>query len=138
MAVIFRNSKTVFFFVNLKKKKTLHKEGKTRGKRSCSKRKKAFQVSFFSLVINDEYYPWIKLTLSVCMSEGLFTCLQDPRRWNNFTMGLHAEISVRVVPKYRRFEKELKMALTTIFQQNYQNNQLVVTPSEMVGLYCRD
>ena len=53
-------------------------------------------------------------------------------------MGLHTEISVRVVPKYRRFEKELKMALTTIFQQNYQNNQLVVTPSEMVGLYCRD
>ena len=25
-------------------------------------------------------------------------------------MGLHAEISVRVVPKKRRFEKELKMA----------------------------
>ena len=77
MAVIFRNSKTVVFFVNLKKKKTLHKEGKTRGKRSCSKRKKAFQVSFFSLVINDEYYPWIKLTLSVCLSEGLFTWREE-------------------------------------------------------------
>lgn len=72
-----------FFFVNLKKKKTLHKEGKTRGKRSGSKRKKAFQVSFFSLVINDEYYPWVKLTLyvclSACLSEGLFTWrAEDP------------------------------------------------------------
>ena len=53
------------------------------------------------------------------------------------------------------FEKELKMtgdknkhtiwalllsllALTTSFQQTYHNNQLVVTPNEMVGLYCRD
>ena len=72
-------------------------------------------------------------------------------------MGLHAEILVRVVPKYRIFEKEFKMAgeknkhtiwalllsllaLTTSFQQNYHgdNNQLVVTPNEMVGLYCRD
>ena len=62
---------------------------------------------------------------------------------------------VRVVPKYRMFEKELKvagdknehtilalllslLALTTSFQQNYHNNQLVVTPNEMIGLYCRD
>ena len=30
------------------------------------------------------------------------------------------------------------LALTTIFQQNYHNNQLVATPDEMVGLYCRD
>ena len=69
-------------------------------------------------------------------------------------MGLHAEILVRVVPKYRMFEKEFTMAgdkdknaiwalllsllaLTTTFQQNYHNyNQLVVTPNEMVGLYC--
>ena len=73
----------------------------------------------------------------------------------NFTLGLHAEILVRVVHKYRVFEKELKMegdknkhtiltllpsllALTTTFQQNYHNNQLEVTPNEMVGLYCRD
>ena len=35
---------------------------------------------------------------------------EDPRRRNNFTLGLHAEILVRVVPKYRRFERELKMA----------------------------
>ena len=36
---------------------------------------------------------------------------EDPyRKRNNFTLGLHAEILVRVVPKYRRFEKELKMA----------------------------
>ena len=73
----------------------------------------------------------------------------------NFTLGLHAEILVRVVHKYRVFEKKLKMAgdknkhtilallpfllaLTTTFQQNYHNNQLVVTPNEMVGLYCRD
>ena len=34
---------------------------------------------------------------------------EDPRRRKNFTLGLHAEISVRVVPKKRRFEKELKM-----------------------------
>ena len=70
-------------------------------------------------------------------------------------MGLHATILVRVLAKYRMFEKELKMAgdknkhtiwalllsllvLTTSFQHNYHNNQLVVTPNEMVGLYCRD
>ena len=69
-------------------------------------------------------------------------------------MGLHAEILVRVVPKYRMFEKELKMAsdknkhkiwalllylmALTSFQQNYHNNRLLVTPNEMVGLYCRD
>ena len=35
---------------------------------------------------------------------------EDPRRRNNFTLGLQEEISVRVVSKYRRFEKELKMA----------------------------
>ena len=35
---------------------------------------------------------------------------EDHRKRNNFTLGLHAEISVRVVPKYRRFERELKMA----------------------------
>ena len=35
---------------------------------------------------------------------------EDHREWNNFRLGLHAEISVRVVPKYRRFQKELKMA----------------------------
>ena len=70
-------------------------------------------------------------------------------------MGLHAEILVRVVHKSRMFEKELNMAgdknkhtiwalllsllaLATTFQQNYHNNQLVATPNEMVGLYCRD
>ena len=35
---------------------------------------------------------------------------EDPTRRNNFTLPLHGEISVRVVPKKRRFEKELKMA----------------------------
>ena len=35
---------------------------------------------------------------------------EDHRKRNNFTLGLHVEISVRVVPKYRRFEKELIMA----------------------------
>ena len=61
-------------------------------------------------------------------------------------MGLHAEKLVRVVPKCRMFEKELKMAgtiwalllsllaLRTSFQQNYHNNQLVVTPNKVVGL----
>ena len=70
-------------------------------------------------------------------------------------MGLHAEILVCVVHRYRMFEKEFKMAgdkdkhtiwaplfsslaLTTTFQQNYHNNQLLVTANEMVGLYYRD
>ena len=78
---------------------------------------------------------------------------EDPRRRNNFTLGLRGGILVRVVPKsnIKGFEKELKMAgdnnkhtiwalllsrlaLTIIFQHNYHNNQLVVTPKEMVGL----
>ena len=43
--------------------------------------------------------------------KGLFAWREeDPRRRNNFTLGLHAEISVRVVPKKRRFSTELKMA----------------------------
>ena len=89
-------------------------------------------------------------------NQGLFTWRKvDPRRWINFTLGLHATILVRVLAKYRMFEKELKMArdknkhtiwalllsllvLTTSFQHNYHNNQLVVTPNEVVGLYCRD
>ena len=74
---------------------------------------------------------------------------EDPyRKRNNFTLGLHAEISVRVVPKYRRFERELKMAgdknkhavwalplflraSIITFLQNYDNNTLVVTLNEM-------
>ena len=88
------------------------------------------------------------------MEEGRAQYQEDPRRWNNFTLGLHAEILVRMVPKYRMFEKELKMAsdknkhkiwalllylmALTSFQQNYHNNRLLVTPNEMVGLYCRD
>ena len=63
-------------------------------------------------------------------------------------MGLHAEILVRVMPKYRMFEKELKMAgdknkhavwalplflraLIITFLQNYDNNTLMVTLNEM-------
>ena len=30
------------------------------------------------------------------------------------------------------------LALITTFQQYYYNYQLVVTPNEMVGFYCRD
>ena len=89
-------------------------------------------------------------------NQGLFTWRKEhPRRWINFTLGLRATILVRVLAKYRMFEKELKMAgdknkhtiwalllsllaLTTSFQYNYHNNQLVVTPNEVVGLYCRD
>ena len=74
---------------------------------------------------------------------------EDPyRKRNNFTLGLHAEISVRVVPKYRRFERELKMAgdknkhavwalplflraSIITFLQNYDSNTLVVTLNEM-------
>ena len=73
---------------------------------------------------------------------------KDHRKRNNFTLGLHAEILVRVMPKYRRFEKELKMAgdknkhavwalplflraLIITFLQNYDNNTLMVTLIEM-------
>ena len=44
-------------------------------------------------------------------SWGLFTWRKDdPRRWNNFTLGLDAEISARELSKKRSLEKELKMA----------------------------
>ena len=73
---------------------------------------------------------------------------EDSRKRDNFTLGLHAEISVRVVPKYGRFEKELIMAgdknkyvvwarplflraLIITFLQNYDSNTLVVTLNEM-------
>ena len=74
---------------------------------------------------------------------------EDPyRKRNNSTLSLHAETSVRVVPKYRRFEKELKMtghknkhavwalplflrASIITFLQNYDNNTLVVSLNEM-------
>ena len=71
---------------------------------------------------------------------------EDPyRKQNNFTLSLHAEISVRVVPKYGRFEKELKMATKTNTQfgpfrsfygqfcRIYDNNTLVVTLNEKAG-----
>ena len=89
------------------------------------------------------------------MEEGRSKYQEVPKRRINFTLGLHAEILVRALPKCRLFEKELKragdknehtiwalllslLALTTFFQQNYHNNQVVVTPNELVGLYCRD
>ena len=73
---------------------------------------------------------------------------EDHRKRNNFTLGLHAEILVRVMLKYRRFEKELKMtgdknkhavwalplflrASIITFLQNYDSNTLVVTLNEM-------
>ena len=34
---------------------------------------------------------------------------EDPTRRNNFTLGLRAEISVRVMPQKRRLEKELEL-----------------------------
>ena len=89
------------------------------------------------------------------MEGGRSKYREDPRRRINFTLGLHGEILVRVLDKHGMFERELKMAgdknkhtiwalllsllaLTTTFQQNYHNNQLVVTPNEMVRLYCCD
>ena len=36
--------------------------------------------------------------------------VRDNRSWKNLTLGLLVGISVRVVPKCRRFEKKLKMA----------------------------
>ena len=73
---------------------------------------------------------------------------EDSRKRNNFTLGLHAEILVHVVPKYGRFEKELIMAgdknkhavwalplflraSIITFLQNYDSNTLVVTLNEM-------
>ena len=82
------------------------------------------------------------------------TILRTRTRFRPPKRRLHCRL---VVPKYGMFEKELKMAgdknkhtiwalllsllaLTTTytFQQNYHNNQVVVTPNEVVGLYCRD
>ena len=68
------------------------------------------------------------------------------------SLGLRAEISVRVMPQKRRLEKELKLAgdknknaiwalllsllaLITTFQKNYHNYQLVPTPNEMAGRF---
>ena len=69
---------------------------------------------------------------------------EDHRKRNKFTLGLHAEILVRVMPKYRRFQKELKMAgdknkhavwalplFLRAILQNYDNNTLMVTLNEM-------
>ena len=50
--------------------------------------------------------------------------------------GLHAEIWVRVVPKQKRNQRWRVTEAKMTFQQNYHNNQLVVTPNEMVCLYC--
>ena len=62
--------------------------------------------------------------------EGLFTWREeDPRRRNNFSLGLHTEVSVRLLSL---------LAVITTFQQNYHNNQLMVTLNEMVSLYCCD
>ena len=64
---------------------------------------------------------------------------EDPRKKKNFSLGLKAEISLTVVPKQRRIEKDLKMAgdknktailelllsllsLTTVFRHNFHNN----------------
>ena len=53
---------------------------------------------------------------------------EDPRRRINFTLGLHGEILVRVVHKYRMFEKELqssqvkrtpKMPLTNLLFESW-------------------
>ena len=77
---------------------------------------------------------------------------EDHRKRNNFTLGLHAEILVHVVPKYRRFERELRMtgdknkhavwalplflrASIITFLQNYDSNTLVVTLNEM-AFFC--
>ena len=60
-------------------------------------------------------------------------------RQNNVSLGLHAEISVLVVPKQRseglaRNQKwALRPSFLTLiitFQQNYRYNQLVVTPND--------
>ena len=62
--------------------------------------------------------------------EGLFTWREeDPRRRNNFSLGLHTEVSVRLLSL---------LAVITTFQQNYHNNKLMVTLNEMVSLYCCD
>ena len=73
------------------------------------------------------------------VSKWLFALREeDPRRRSTFLLGLRAEILVRVVPKQRWLEKELKTAGDKnengiwTFQQNYHYNHLVVTPNGMV------
>ena len=93
---------------------------------------------------------------------------ENPRRGRqarNFTTNVPKIVDLKSSPEQifsencrwvpLMFEKKLKMAgdknkhticalllsllaLTTSFQQNYHNNQLMVTPNEMVGLYCPD
>ena len=54
---------------------------------------------------------------------------------NNLSLGLHAEISVRVVPKKDRGGIKNNGRQKKC---NYHMNQIVVTPNEIVGLYHRD
>ena len=78
---------------------------------------------------------------------GLFTWRkEDPRRRDNFSLVTYRNFG----PCGAQVKKELKtagdknknaiwallllLALTTTFLQNYHNNQVLVTPNEMVGL----
>ena len=67
--------------------------------------------------------------------------------WNNVPLRSQAEFSVLVVPKQKIIEDGgdknknavwafllSLLASKTTFKQTYHNNQLVVTPHEMVGL----
>jgi len=65
---------------------------------------------YYSCLCAVVYTEWVTF-IEYIVSNGLFTLREgDPRRRNNFSLGLGAKISVRVMPKETRFERELKMA----------------------------
>ena len=81
------------------KKRQIHRLGSTNRKKMLWKYKKKFHV------IGNPFVRWSKTLLEririfLWSIKGLSTWrVEDPWRWNNFSLGLHAAISVRVVPK---------------------------------------
>ena len=83
------------------------------------------------------------------MARGGSLHQEDLRKWNNFLLGLHAEISVGVVIKSRRnkiwrvTKTKIKfgalllslLALVTTFQQQLAVHQLLGMLNKIVSLY---
>lgn len=98
---------------------------------------------------------WTEFPLYPSTFWGLFTWREeDPSPRRRAEQRSVAFTSRSFGPWSAKAERELKKAgeknknaiwavwlslltLITTFRQNYNNNQLVVTPNEMVGLYCR-
>ena len=98
---------------------------------------------------------WTEFLLLPSTFWGLFTWREeDPSPRRRAEQRSVAFTSRSFGPCSAKAERELKMAgdknknaiwafllsllaLITIFQQNYNNNQFVVTPNEMFYLYCR-